>query len=173
MPFNSWQEAENRLGNPAPLTSEEIRDLFPHLNQISETGMRRLNAHLALKNLEAVQKFEQSSSRLTRWLIGLTFVLVVLTIVIACYTVVLARKESSPAESRQRFTHIWTAALGTYIMFDNKTAQACWAGPPGRYTLGSPDGKQRQETNDMNIPFCKDLKWWEKLRVFGVMFQRG
>jgi hypothetical protein len=43
-------------------------------------------------------------------------------------------------------------------MFDQKTAQACWAGPPSQYTIESPDGKQRQETNGANIPFCKDLK---------------
>src|SRR5882762_10922277 len=127
MPFNSSQDVENRLANPAPLTSEEIRDLFPHLNQVSESGMRRLNAHLALENLEAVRRFELSSIKLTKWLIWLTAVLVFLTIVIACYTVVLARKES-----HQRFTHIGTTALGnyvTYVMFDSKTAQACWGGP--------------------------------------------
>ena len=156
MPFNSSQEVETRLANPAELTSEEIRDLFPHLNQVSESGMRRLNAHLALENLEAVRQFELSSIKLTKWLIWLTVVLVILTIVIACYTVVLASKES-----HQRFTHIGTTALGNYVMyvmFDSKTAQACWAGPPGPYTIVSPDGKQQQETNRANIPFCKDLK---------------
>jgi hypothetical protein len=161
MPFNSSQDVENRLANPALLTSEEIRDLFPHLNQVSESGMRRLNAHLALENLEAVRKFELSSIKLTKWMIWLTAVLVFLTIVIACYTVVLGRKESSFAESHQRFMHIGTTALGnyvTYVMFDSKTAQACWGGPPGPYTIVSPDGRQRQDTNGMNIPFCKDLK---------------
>ncbi len=95
MPFNSWNDVENRLGYPAPLSSEEIRELLPWMNQVTDAGMRRLNAHLALKNLEAVQKFEQSSSKLTKWLIGFTVVLVILTIVIAFYTVVLARKEPS------------------------------------------------------------------------------
>ena len=42
MTFNSWQEADNRLRtNSAKLTPEEVRDLMPHMNQISETGMRR------------------------------------------------------------------------------------------------------------------------------------
>jgi hypothetical protein len=149
MPFNSWQEAENRLGNPAPLTSEEIRDLFPWMNLVGETAMRRL----VLQDLRALQNFERSSSRLTKWLIALTVALVILTIVITCYTVVLARKEPS-----ERFTHIGTTNIGTYVMFDNKTAQACWAGPPGSYTIESPDGKQQQKTNGANIPFCKDLK---------------
>jgi hypothetical protein len=61
-------------------------------------------------------------------------------------------------DTRQRFTHIGTTALTTYIMFDRKTAQACWAGPPGEYPIESQDGKQRQETNGANIPFCKNLK---------------
>jgi hypothetical protein len=155
MPFKSWKEVEDRLADPTPLTAQEIRDLLPYMNQITETGMRRLNAHLALQNLEAVQKFEQSSSRLTKWLVGLTAALVILTIVITCYTIVLARS----AESHQRFTHTETTSIrGTFIMFDNKTAQACWAGPPGAHTIESPDGKQQKETNGMNIPFCKDLK---------------
>jgi hypothetical protein len=150
MPFQSWQDAEKRLADHKPLSSDEICDLFPWMNLIGKTAMRRL----LLQDLRALQNFEQRSRNLTKWLIGLTVVLVILTIVIAFYTFVLARG----AESHQRLTHIGTTALGTYIMFDNKTAQACWAGPPGQYTIGSPDGKQRQETNGMNIPFCKDLK---------------
>jgi len=152
MPFKSWQDAEKRLADPKPLSSEEICDLFEHMNQIGETAMRRL----VLQGLQALQNFEQNSRKLTKWLIGLTVVLVILTIVIACYTVVLARNES-----HQRFTYIGTTALAnyvTYVMFDSKTAQACWAGPPGPYTIVSPDGKHHHETNGANIPFCKDLK---------------
>lgn len=39
-----------------------------------------------------IEKFDQSSRRLTRWLIGLTVVLVVLTGVIAWFTILLARR---------------------------------------------------------------------------------
>ncbi len=99
MPFNSSQEVENRLGNAAPLTLEEIRELLPWMNQVSEVGMRRLNAHLALENLGAARKFEKSSTNLTQWLLGFTAILVVLTIVIAIYTAVLARKEPSVGQS--------------------------------------------------------------------------
>jgi hypothetical protein len=60
-------------------------------------------------------------------------------------------------EGHERFTHIGTTNIATFVMFDHKTAQACWAGPPGPFTIASPDGKQ-QETNGANIPFCKDLK---------------
>src|SRR6266478_5382881 len=73
MTFNSWQDADNRLRtNEAKLTPQEVRDLMPHMNQISETGMRRLKAELALQNIEAVQTFETTSSNLTKWVIGLT-----------------------------------------------------------------------------------------------------
>jgi hypothetical protein len=51
--------------------------------------MRRLKAELTLQNIEAVQKFERSSSRLTGWIIGLTLALVALTVVIAYYSYVL------------------------------------------------------------------------------------
>jgi hypothetical protein len=92
MSFKSWQDADNRLRtNEAKLTPQEVRDLMPHMNQISEVGMRRLKAELALQNIEAVQTFETSSSNLTKWVIGLTVALVVLTVVIAVFTVILAR----------------------------------------------------------------------------------
>jgi hypothetical protein len=48
-----------------------------------------------LQDLEAVQQFEKSSSRLTQWLIGLTVVLLLLTGVIAWYSYVLARAEKN------------------------------------------------------------------------------
>jgi len=92
MAFADSKEADVRLtGNPAPLTEQDVRDLMPWIRQISEGGMRRLSAELALQNLGAVQKFERSSSRLTVWLIALTAALVLLTIVIAWYTVQLTR----------------------------------------------------------------------------------
>jgi hypothetical protein len=101
MPFNSWQDAEARLREPTKLTTQEVRDLFPYMNQLSISGERRLTAELALQNLEAVQKFENSSSRLTQWLIGLTGVLLLLTVVIAWYSYVLARTEKKVAVSTQ------------------------------------------------------------------------
>ena len=59
-----------------------------------------------------------------------------------------------PSYSEQRFIHVGA----TYIMFDEKTAQACWSGPPGKFTIESPEGKQAQLTNEANLPFCKDLR---------------
>ena len=56
-----------------------------------------------------------------------------------------------------RFMHIGTTIAATYMMFDQKTAQACWAGPPSEYSATPPGGQQKPK-NGMNIPFCKDLK---------------
>lgn len=90
MPFESSYKADVRLvGDKTELTEKEVRDLFEWLHQISESGMRRLNAELALQNLKAVQKFEQSSSRLTKWLIVFTVVLTALTLALVGLTVML------------------------------------------------------------------------------------
>ena len=92
MPFNSIRDVERRLNtDPSPLTAEEIRDLIPWMAPIGPGGIRRLEAELVLQTIQAVQKFGKSSSRLTRWLIVLTVVLVGLTAVITCFTILLSR----------------------------------------------------------------------------------
>lgn len=92
MPFPSSHEADVRLvGDNSPLTQQEVRDLMPWMNQLSTGAVRRLEAELALQNIEAVQNFERSSSKLTNVLIWLTAALVLLTGVIAYLTVFLIR----------------------------------------------------------------------------------
>jgi hypothetical protein len=75
----------------------------------------------------------------------------------------------SPAE---RFTH--TDPQNPYIMFDQKTAQSCWAGPAqasarpasGEFGEGelTPEesaelrGTDPRPTNPAQLPFCADLK---------------
>jgi hypothetical protein len=124
LPFNSSQEVENRLRvDTKKLSIEEVRSLTLWMNQISEGGMRRLNSELALQNLEAVQQFEESSSRLTWVLVGMTAALVILTVVITVYTVVLARTPHSEG----RFQSLPQSAMGA---LDTKTGQLCrTAGP--------------------------------------------
>jgi len=70
--------------------------------------------------------------------------------------------------SQSRF--IATQSTNPYIMFDKKTAQACWSGPARNlidkaleerptedpYKLYS--GMVQQDVNSAGIPFCKDLK---------------
>jgi hypothetical protein len=94
MAFKGFAEAEARLRDPAKLSPQEVRDLMPWMPNISVAGERRLTAELALQNLEAVQKFEKSSSRLTWWLIGLTGALVVLTLAVVYYSHLLAHAET-------------------------------------------------------------------------------
>ena len=92
MPFATSRDADVRLvTDNSRLTPQEVRDLMPWMRQISEAGMRHMNAELALQNLEAIQKFERSSSKLTGWLIGLTVVLVLLTGVLVEYAILLER----------------------------------------------------------------------------------
>jgi hypothetical protein len=138
MPFNSSQEVESRLRtDTTKLTPEEVRNLFTWMNQISEVGMRRLNSELALQNLEAVQQFEKSSSRLTLWLVGLTAALIILTVVIAFYTVVLARTP----HPYERFRGV---AQDSMLALDTKTGQLCGtAGPPAQHPVP---------------PLCSELK---------------
>jgi len=92
MLFPSLQSADARLvGNSSKLTPSEVRDLIPWVSLVSEKGMRRLHVELLLQDLEAVQQFERSSSRLSRWLLVLTIVLVALTAVMTFYTYLLVR----------------------------------------------------------------------------------
>jgi hypothetical protein len=83
---------------------------------------------------------------------ALTITLAITSVLLAGLCVWLCMRCAS-----QRFTHIGTANSAVYIIFDHKTAQACWAGP--QYSIGSPDGKQVQQApNPEYLPFCKDLK---------------
>jgi hypothetical protein len=87
----------------------------------------------------------------------------VLCLLLAVLCGVLAFRLSS----RQRFTVMSDKAL--YYMFDEKTAQACWAGPssdtnekastPAEDPFLKGLGKQQPLpiNNPGHIPFCKDL----------------
>jgi len=131
MAFKSWQDAEKRLADPKPLSSEEISDLFPWMNLVGKTAMRRL----LLQDLRVLQNFERSSRRLTIVLIGLTVILVALTIVIACYSVVLARKETSAGQhqstsqnSAKKTLGPWKAKFsipGSAVLPDNNPTVKC------------------------------------------------
>lgn len=85
-----------RLLNEVPLAPEEIRRLLPRLRYLTpefrEDLRIRLDAESMLElveNTEAIKSFDESSRKLTRWLIRLTILLVVLTLVIAGFTVLL------------------------------------------------------------------------------------
>ena len=63
---------------------------------------------------------------------------------------------------KPRFTQV--SGSNPYVMFDQKTAQACWSGPASvpqdKFVAGlqsRPDAFW-SPTNSANIPFCKDLK---------------
>lgn len=88
-----------RMKDSTDLTTEEV---CASMDWIAKTpagvgdivAMRLLLQQIqALKeDTETIRKFDKSSRRLNRWLIGLTVVLVILTVVIACFTVLLWRR---------------------------------------------------------------------------------
>ena len=73
---------------------------------------------------------------------------------------------------RERFTHV--DGENPFVMFDQKTAQSCWAGPAESATRASgefgegeltpeeaaelEEGEDPRVANPPHLPFCKDLK---------------
>jgi hypothetical protein len=78
--------------------------------------------------------------------------LIILCVALAILSAVLAYK----LYDQSRFTR--ASSTNPYLMFDRKTAQACWSGPPS--TTLPPGGSiwEGPNTNAANLPFCKDLK---------------
>jgi hypothetical protein len=85
-----------------PLTADEILWFIEAAEKQVGSQMRghaQYVARFALEQIWAVQRFEESSSkltrcliRLTRWLIIMTALLVFLTITLTYFTIILARK---------------------------------------------------------------------------------
>ncbi len=97
--FPDIRSAEIRLaGDPTPLTTEEIRELLVWARNLSTGAAQRLSVETDLQATDAIRRFDESSSELskrilwlTKWLVGLTVVLVLLTLVLAYYTYVVAK----------------------------------------------------------------------------------
>ena len=89
----------NRLDDKKSLSDDERRALYQWLTEAGDQNRRILDLEMTRRllgalneNRSAIQRFDESSRRLTRWLIGLTVVLVILTIVIAAFTILLWRR---------------------------------------------------------------------------------
>ncbi len=103
MQFSTTEHVKKRLASMARLTPEEMEGALPHVQFLPSDALHRYFAELLFvlagdleslrtalgENRDAIKRFDESSRRLTRWLIGLTVVLVILTIVIAWFTVLL------------------------------------------------------------------------------------
>lgn len=91
MEFKAIHDVETRLsGNDAPLTVDEIQAMRLYLKNISGGGLRRIYAELALQNLAAIQRFDDSSSELTKRLLCLTYVIVGFTVITAITAAITA-----------------------------------------------------------------------------------
>lgn len=90
MPIGSSRDAEARLADPAKLTESDVRELMPYVRTISEGGLRRLYLELALQDIAAIIKFDQSSGRLSKRILCLTWVLVGLTVAMTAAAILSA-----------------------------------------------------------------------------------
>jgi hypothetical protein len=94
--------------------------------------------------------------------------LTILLSVICAVLAIVSAYLSFALYQKPRFTQV--SGSNPYIMFDQKTAQACWIGPasapgdPYKQYGGSvtpndlAKGFVLDETNSANLPFCKNLK---------------
>lgn len=99
MTFDNLNGVLNRLDNKESLTDDEHRALYQWLTEAGDQKRRILDLEMTRRlldalneNRSAIQRFDESSRRLTGWLIWLTITLVVLTVVIAVFTAVLVFK---------------------------------------------------------------------------------
>lgn len=82
--FRSANEAETRLDSNEPLSADEARALFRWVNPLHHK-LPRIQMDLALQQIEAVDRFNTASGKLTRvgiWLVSLqTFAAIVAVII--------------------------------------------------------------------------------------------
>ena len=90
MPFNSQKEVQQRLaGNDEPLSLDEIRDLRPWVRHLLQGNTNRIYMELALLNIEAIhlnveaiKRFDESSSKLSKAMVLLTVGIFFLTAIL-------------------------------------------------------------------------------------------
>jgi len=104
LPFKSTQDVEYRLNQDAtPLTDQEIQDLYPWMQQLGTGAIRRLEAELSLRNIQAVRQFDKSSGRIGKWSLWLNVALFILTIV-AVWIAIRSYREAKRSSAEQQAT---------------------------------------------------------------------
>ncbi|HEV2314201.1 MAG TPA: hypothetical protein VGR94_02765 [Candidatus Acidoferrales bacterium] len=89
-----------RMKDARPLTFSDFREMLDWLKktyEIRAIDMLQLRVAIQLdqtlgETRRAIERFDDSSRKLTRWLIRLTVILVILTVVIAGFTILLWRR---------------------------------------------------------------------------------
>ena len=79
MPFSSSDEVLQKLRRGEPWTVGEVRAAMPLVSSLGVGGHLMLQAALTLETILAIKRFDESSTRLGRRLVWLTWVLVALT----------------------------------------------------------------------------------------------
>jgi hypothetical protein len=90
MPLHNTGEAEARLAGERPLLSEQdIEELLPWMRMLGTASVQRLQAEITYASVKAIRKFDRTSSRVARLMIGL----IIAQILMAAAQVALAMRK--------------------------------------------------------------------------------
>lgn len=107
MLFPDSRSADVRLlTNPEPLTTEEIRGLMLHVGVLSDASQNRLQVEQSLMNLLALKrqeelatqqldsftKFNASTAKANKWMLGFTATVTFMTLAVAVMTYLMLRR---------------------------------------------------------------------------------
>jgi hypothetical protein len=127
--FPSIQEAEMRLKDAAQLNEVDIKKLVPWLGFLSAGGVRRLEAELAVGNIQAVRQLDESSRRVGMWGLLLNIALFALTIVALVVAVKSYRDTKAAAVQQQKTLDSSNKALEDSVLnltAMNRVIEAQW-----------------------------------------------
>jgi kynureninase len=84
--FASLREAKQRLQDPTPLTEDELRAFFPFLDELAGfIGFSsRVHIDVAFQQINAIERFNKASGRLTAYSILASSLQVLVAIVALC-----------------------------------------------------------------------------------------
>lgn len=104
MPFDSFEAVDQRLTqNAAPLTDQEILDLYPWMQQLSTGATRRLQAELSLRTVKTIKDFDENSGKAAKWGLWLNIALLVLTVV-ATWIAIKSYRDADRSSKEQEKT---------------------------------------------------------------------
>jgi len=104
MPFHSSNDVIQRLTqNPAQLSDQEIIDLYPWMQQLTTGAAHRLNAELALRNIQSIARFGENSTRVARWSLALNGAMLLLS-VLAIFIAVRSYHQAERSATEQQAT---------------------------------------------------------------------
>ncbi len=124
MPFHSANDVQQRLTqNPEPLSDQELIDLYPWMQQLSTGGAHRLQVELALRNIQSVERFDKSSSKVAHWSLILNVGMLVLSVLAICIALGAYRQAERSAGQQQATLDASRMALEQVLATTNEQQQ--------------------------------------------------